>query len=106
MKNERYTFLKYACRLCKKLANNIELVQPGGADCFPGWMIDNYFDANIHKDPWTKDCKDIKLPTFSTGQSRANLLIMSTSSGDYKNGTYWMKMAFESVKDSSLCSNL
>lgn len=105
MKNEKYTFLKYACRLCKKLANNVELVQPGGADCFPGWMIDS-FGGDLHKDPWTKDCKDIKLPTFSTGQSRAKLMIMSTPSGDYENGTYWMKMAFESVKDSSLCSNI
>lgn len=96
VKNEKYTFLKYACRLCKKLANNVELVQPGGADCFPGWMIDS-FGGDLHKDPWTKDCKDIKLPTFSTGQSHAKLMIMSTPSGDYKNGTYWMKMAFEST---------
>ena len=105
MKNKKFTFLKYACRLCKKLGNNAELVQPGGADCFPGWIID-IFSTGLSNDPWIKDCAGIKSPAFSTGKSRAKLMIMSTPSGDYKNGTFWMKMAFESVKYMFLFSNI
>ncbi|XP_068700492.1 protein dispatched homolog 3-like [Montipora foliosa] len=96
VKKEHLNFLKYACKLCKRLSNNSELVRPGGADCFPSWIIDSFPKGSRH-DPWGKHCADIKVPEFSSGKSRAKLLQMSAPNGDYTNGTYWMKMAFEST---------
>lgn len=93
-------FIKYACRLCKVLSDNTELVQEGGADCFPLWILDYikvHRQQNPH-DPWIKDCVDIKAPTFSmSGKSRAKLMRMPSKDRRYGNYTFWMKMAFESV---------
>lgn len=94
-------FIKYACRLCKALSDNRELVQEGGADCFPSWILDDYIKVHIHRDPhdpWMKDCLDIQTPTFSmSGKSRAKLMKMPAKDKRYGNYTYWMKMAFEST---------
>lgn len=103
--NNWSNFIKYACRLCKVLSDNRELVQEGGADCFPSWILDDIKvgkQQNPH-DPLIKDCLDIKTPTFSMSRkSRAKLMKMPAKDKRYGNYTYWMKMAFESVSYTDL----
>lgn len=103
--NNWSNFIKYACRLCKVLSDNRELVQEGGADCFPSWILDD-IKVGIHQtphDPLIKDCLDIKTPTFSMSRkSRAKLMKMPAKDKRYGNYTYWMKMAFESVSYTDL----
>lgn len=98
-------FIKYACRLCKVISDNHELVQQRGADCFPLWILDYIKvlkNQNPH-DPWIKDCAEIKKPTFSmTKKSRAKLMKMPSKNKRHGNYTYWMKMAFESVSSTYL----
>jgi len=99
-------FIKYACRLCKVISDNRELVQEGGADCFPSWILEDYIKVHINQnphDPWIKDCLHIQAPTFSmTKKSRAKLMKMPSKNKRYGNYTYWMKMAFESVSSTYL----
>lgn len=87
----------YACRLCHKLSNNSKLVRPGGADCFPTWIMDYINDPQRRHDDWNKDCLKIKKALRSTGKSRAKLMKMPSKDPKHGNYTYWMKMAFESV---------
>lgn len=98
--NNWSNFIKYACRLCKVLSDNRELVQEGGADCFPSWILDD-IKVGIQQtphDPLIKDCLDIQTPTFSMSRkSRAKLMKMPAKDKRYGNYTYWMKMAFEST---------
>ncbi|XP_078374519.1 protein dispatched homolog 3-like [Oculina patagonica] len=93
------TFLKYSCRLCKALSENKDLVQVGGADCFPAWILDSYINVEQNRhDDWNKDCLQIPAPTFSMGgKSRAKLMKMPSKDKSLGNYTYWMKMAFEST---------
>ncbi|CAH3038187.1 unnamed protein product [Porites lobata] len=91
------TFLMYACRLCHKLSNNSKLVRPGGADCFPTWIMDYINDPQRRHDDWNKDCLKIKKALRSTGKSRAKLMKMPSKDPKHGNYTYWMKMAFEST---------
>lgn len=95
--NEWNKFLMYACKLCKKLSSNAELVQPGGADCFPRWILEYIHSEQYRHDSWNKDCLKLKSPSFSIGQSRAKLMKMPSKSAVHGNYTYWMKMAFEST---------
>lgn len=99
-------FIKHACRLCKVVSDNRELVQEGGADCFPSWILEDYIKVHIQRDPhdpWIKDCIDIQAPIFSmSGKSRAKLMRMPSKDKRYGNYTYWMKMAFESVSCTDL----
>lgn len=97
------TFLKYACKMCKALSENRELVQEGGADCFPKWILDGYINVEQYRhDPWNEDCLQIPVPSFSmSGKSRAKLMRMPSKDKHHGNYTYWMKMAFESVSQSA-----
>ena len=99
-------FIKYACRLCKVLGDNRELVQEGGADCFPSWILEKYIQMPIQQnphDPWMKDCLDIQAPIFTMSRKpRAKLMIMPSKDKRHRNHTYWMKMAFESVSSTYL----
>ena len=97
--NSWTNFLKYACRLCKALSENRELVHEGGADCFPAWILNDYINVQQYRhDPWNEDCLKIRAPSFSmSGKSRAKLMRMPSKDKSHGNFTYWMKMAFESV---------
>jgi len=96
-------FINYACRLCKVLSDNRELVQEGGADCFPSWILEDYIKVQNPHESWMKDCLDIQAPTFSMSRkSRAKLMRMPSKDKRFGNYTYWMKMAFESVSSTDL----
>ena len=97
--NNWYTFIKYACRLCKALSANRDLVQEGGGDCFPQWFF-HWLRSNPD-DKWTQECSGIKPPSFTTGKSQAKLMKMPSKDKKFGNYTYWMVMAFESVRDYS-----
>lgn len=45
-----------------------------------------------------EDCHDIRTPSFSTGKSRAKVMKMPSKDLSHGNFTYWMLMAFESVR--------
>ena len=87
----------YACRLCKKL-NNSNLVQPGGVDCFPSWIMDYIHLPQYRHGSWNKDCLELKSPSYLSGKSRARMYKMPSKDRRHGNNTYWMMMAFESVR--------
>lgn len=94
----------YACRLCKKLSNNSELVQPGGADCFPSWIMDYIHSHTYRHDSWNKDCLELKSASYLSGKSRAKMYKMPSKDRSHGNDTFWMMMAFESVRRLCLLS--
>lgn len=85
-------FVTEMCRICKAIAGNADLVQSGGADCFPDWLY------SISQGPmYYPHCKGIKRPVRSTGQSKAKIMRYSGQQNAFHNSSLWAVMAFESV---------
>ncbi|XP_069097341.1 protein dispatched homolog 3 [Pleurodeles waltl] len=74
------------CRICKAIADNSELVKPGGAQCLPSGYSISSFLKMLHP-----ECKDVPEPNLLPGQ-------LSHGAVGVKDGkVQWMSMAFEST---------
>ena len=77
--------VKTLCRICLAYQNNSELVQPGGADCFPRQM---YQKLKFFK---YDECQALIEPRYANGRISMSMI------GVVHNKIKWMTMAFESV---------
>ena len=83
--------LSTLCEICIALANNRELVKPGGADCFPYVEGIQRLAERAHK---PHACRNLPKPKLVAGTStRSRLKVKKTRS----NVSFVVVMAFESV---------
>ncbi|XP_054857889.1 protein dispatched homolog 3 [Eublepharis macularius] len=74
------------CRICKAIAENAELVKPGGAQCLPSGYSISSFLQRLHP-----ECKNLPEPNLLPGQ-------LSHGAVGVKDGkVQWISMAFEST---------
>ena len=73
------------CRICLAFQNNTELVQRGGADCFPRQV---YRHLKLFK---YEECQSLVEPRYTNGRVSMSMI------GVIHNKIKWMTMAFESV---------
>ena len=77
--------VKTFCRICLAFQNNTELVQRGGADCFPRQV---YRQLKLFK---YDECQALVEPQYTNGR------LSMSGIGVIHNKIKWMTMAFESV---------
>ena len=77
--------VKTFCRICLAFQNNTELVQRGGADCFPRQV---YRQLKLFK---YEECQSLVEPRYTNGRVSMSMI------GVIHNKIKWMTMAFESV---------
>ncbi|XP_072684503.1 protein dispatched homolog 3 isoform X1 [Canis lupus baileyi] len=78
--------LGHLCRLCKAIAENSELVKPGGAQCLPSGYSTSSFLQMLHP-----ECRELPEPNLLPGQ-------LSHGAVGVKEGrVQWISMAFEST---------
>ncbi|XP_001371732.2 protein dispatched homolog 3 [Monodelphis domestica] len=76
----------HLCRLCKAIADNSELVKPGGAQCLPsGYSISSFLQM-LHP-----ECKNLPEPNLLPGQ------LSHGAVGVREGKVQWISMAFEST---------
>lgn len=80
------TLVKTFCRICLAFQNNTELVQPGGADCFPREV---YRQLKLFQ---YDECQALVEPHYANGRQSLSMI------GVIHNKIKWMAMSFESVR--------
>ncbi|XP_074162384.1 protein dispatched homolog 3 [Sminthopsis crassicaudata] len=76
----------HLCRLCKAIADNSELVKPGGAQCLPSGYSISTFLQMLHP-----ECKNLPEPNLLPGQ------LSHGAVGVREGKVQWISMAFEST---------
>lgn len=79
--------IKSACRICKKISRNRELVKPGGSNCFTKDV------RLVLAKKFPNDCQD--LPTANSKKIKSFLVIKSDP--ERSSQVEWFAMAFSSV---------